>query len=236
MRAVLTGLLLLTSAVAVHAGAWPREKGRTFVSVSQSVSTGTLTLLAPTLELSSYTSLYAEYGLTDKLTVGLIAGRGGDIGAGRSESDLTSFLAFARYPVWSDDGGHRVAVDLGFGTIDDETDGRQQRIRPGVAWGYGFESRWGGGWLGIESSLDYRTPTGDTAFKADVTAGIKPDDRYMYIFQVQSGHYPNSEPLVRIAPSVVRKVSKRFHLQLGGFAGALGDDSVGATLSVWASF
>lgn len=236
MRAPVMGLLLMLTASEAAAGAWPREKGAAFFSLSQTMSTGTQTLLAPTLDISSYTGLYAEYGLTEKLTIGLIAGKGGDIGSGQSDSDVTSILGFARYPIWSHDSGHRVAFDLGVGTIEDTTDGLQQRIRPGLAWGYGFESRWGGGWLGIETSLDYRQPTGDTAFKADLTAGIKPNDRYMYIFQVQSGRYPNAEPLVRIAPSFVRKMSDHFHLQLGGFVGAKGDDSIGGTIAVWASF
>ena len=63
-------------------------------------------------------------------------------------------LVFARLPVWSP-GEHKVAADLGFGLLADGVEPTQTRIRPGLAWGRGFESRWGGGWLGMEASYEY---------------------------------------------------------------------------------
>lgn len=231
MRVFLAALLLVIAGSQAVAGAWPRGKGNTFLSVSHAMSTGTQTILTPLLDLRSYTSLFAEYGLTDKFTVGLDAGRGGNNG-----TYANSAIVFGRYPVWASDSGHRLAVDFGIGSISDPVDGSQTRLRPGIAWGYGFDTRWGGGWLGIESSLEYRKPSGDTAFKGDITAGYKPTDNWMLILQVQTGHYPGSEPLVRIAPSVVRRLSEKFHLQFGGFAGVQGDDSIGGKAAIWASF
>ena len=58
------------------AGAWPRPKGETFLSFGQEFSTGATTLLGAVTDIRSWSSVYAEYGLTDRLTIGLDAGLG----------------------------------------------------------------------------------------------------------------------------------------------------------------
>ena len=181
-------------------------------------------------DIRSYSSVYVEHGLTDRLTIGLDAG----MGRGPDES-VTAALGFARLPVWSP-GEHRVAVELGLGWLDDGVDGPQARIRPGLAWGRGFESRRGGGWLGMEASWEYRTPGGETATKVDFTAGLKPSERWMGILQLQTGDYPGSDPIARLAPSVVCRLGPRSHLQLGGLAPLAGDDAWGATMALWFTF
>jgi hypothetical protein len=231
MRVALIALASICFGAQAEAGAWPREKGTTFLSFGHAASTGTTTLLTPDFQINNYTSVFAEYGLTESLTIGLNAGFGGD-----DDYSVQAGYVFARYPVWSDDSGHRVGAEIGFGLIDDEPDGRQRRVIPGLSWGYGFESRWGGGWAGIEASADFRMPSGDTAWKADVTLGIKPTDNWMAILQVQNGLYPDAEALVRVAPSVVRRIGARAHVQIGGFAGLVGDDSIGGKVAVWLSF
>jgi hypothetical protein len=246
MRGFLFALSLLCCAAQAGAGAWPRARGEAFISVSHAASTGTRTLLAPQLDLNQYTSLYAEYGLTSRLTLGFDAGYGfgdnsGD-GSGDGSSDgfgdnsVRAGSVFARYPLYSDDAGHRFAAQLGLGLIEDAPDGRQSRVIPALAWGYGFASRWGGGWMGIEGSADIRHPSGDVVWKADLTLGLKPTERWMAILQVQNGLFPGSEPQMRVAPSVVRQLSGRANLQAGVFAGVRGDESLGAKLALWLTF
>ena len=230
MRTLTAGLMLALAATEAAAGAWPRPKGETFVSVATRWSTGARTLIAAVQDIRSYNSIYLEHGVTDRLTVGL------DAGQGRGPDDhLDAVLAFARLPVWSR-GEHRVAADLGLGFLEDGVDGTQTRVRPGLAWGRGFESRWGGGWLGMEASYEYRFPSGDSAVKADFTAGLKPNDRWMGILQLQTGAYPDSKPIARLAPSVARRVGARSHVQVGGVAPLAGDDAYGATLALWFTF
>ena len=223
--------LALASAGAAEAGAWPRQKGETFVSLGQQVSTGAPTLISATTDIRSWSSLYAEYGLTDRLTLGLDAG----IGQGQDERVETG-LVFARLPVWSP-GEHRVAIDFGLGTLAETDAVRQTRLRAGLAWGRGIaEGRHGGGWLGMESSLELREPANEVALKADFTAGWKPNDRWMAIAQVQTGYYPDAGGIVRLAPSVVRRMSERSHLQLGATAEILGEHALGLSGAVWFSF
>jgi hypothetical protein len=227
MRALLTGLLILIAASEAAAGAWPREVGTSFVSLSYTATTGARTLLLPQQDLRSFASVFAEHGLARDWTIGLDAGRG---------DSLSAALVFLRHPVWTGDTGHRIAAELGLGVQDDPENGLQVRVRPGLAWGRGFESRWGQGWAGLEASADLRLPTQEWGLKSDMTAGLKPTDRLMLIMQVQSGKYPGSEPIVRLAPSVVRRISESMHLQLGAIASIAGDDAVGLKLSAWFTF
>ena len=223
-------ILVLASAPA-RAGAWPRERGEVFLSFGQQASTGATTLLGAVTDIRSWSSVYAEYGLTERLTVGLDAG----LGQGRDER-VAAALVFARLPVWSP-GAHRVALDLGLGTLAVTDEARQTRLRLGLAWGRGLaDGRWGGGWLGMESSAELREPAGEVALKADFTAGWKPSERWMLIGQVQTGYYPDAGGVVRLAPSVVRKVSARSHLQLGATAEIVGERALGVSGAVWFSF
>jgi hypothetical protein len=231
MRGFLAGLLLALTAVQASAGAWPREKGRAFVALSHTASTPTRTLLAPTTDLRGYSGIFAEYGLTERWTIGVDAG----IGSGNDDSASTA-LVFVRRPVWSGDGGGRIAADFGIGTQDDEAFGRQVRLRPGLAWGRGFESRYGNGWFGIEAAAELRLPGNDLVLKADGTAGIKPNENWMLIFQVQSGRYPDEPALVRLAPSAVRRINGTASLQLGVNAAVVGDDAIGVKLGLWLEF
>lgn len=228
---VVAATLLAFAATEAVAGAWPRPKGETFVSVATRQSTGARTLIGAIQDVHSYNSIYAEHGLTDRLTVGLDAGQG----RGPDES-VNAALAFARVPVWSP-SPHKVAADLGLGLLADGVEPTQTRIRPGLAWGRGFESRWGGGWLGMEASYELRLPSGEHATKADFTAGLKPTEAWMAILQLQAGDYSGADaPIVRLSPSVVRKLGRRASLQVGAIAPVSGDDAYGALLSLWLTF
>lgn len=231
MRAVLLGLILLFFAGAAVAGAWPRGRGEAFLSFSQSVSSGTPALLAPDLSFRSQTSVYAEYGLTERLTLGF----DGAYGWG-PEADLWTGLAFARWPLAETAAGDRFAVDVGLGRRVDSEDGSDTRARLGLAWGRGFEITWGQGWMGVESSAERLIPANDNLYKADFTIGLKPDDDWMLIFQVQGGLYPKADPLVRIAPSLVRRLGRHVHAQLGVDTTVTGERSYGVKLSTWLSF
>ncbi len=230
MRALLAGAMLLIGAAEATAGAWPREPGTAFLSVSQRFTTGPMDLRAPLADLESYTSIFAEYGLSESWTVGL------DAGHGRGDFPVTTALAFARHPVWQSEGGQIVSAELGLGWRDHVLDGSEARLRPGLSWGRGFESRWGAGWLGVDATAEWRLPSADLVLKADFTAGIRPTERTMLIAQLQTARFPDADPAVRLAPSVVRRFGARTHLQLGLDAGLAGEDTYGIKLATWWTF
>ncbi|MER2508922.1 hypothetical protein [Amaricoccus sp.] len=230
MRAAVAGIIVALSALRAEAGAWPREEGTTFISLSQVFTTGTESLLAPTETLTSYSSLYAEYGLTGTTTIGFDAAYGTG-----PEARLGTGIAFVRRPIWETPSGHRFAADFGVGWRTESGD-QDVRLRPGLAWGRGFESAWGNGWMGVDASAELLLPSDDTAFKVDFTTGVKPSDDWMLIFQVQTGRYAGTGALVRVAPSVVRAFGEKSHLQIGLDATVFGDDSIGVKLATWFSF
>jgi hypothetical protein len=222
---------LVLCAGMARAGAWPRGAGETFLSLGQGFSSGSPALLAPDQSFRSYTSVYAEYGLTDRLTIGLDAGYGWG-----PEADLWTGLVFARWPLGETAAGDRFAVDLGLGQRVDSGEGADTRTRLGLAWGRGFESGWGQGWMGVEGSTERLIPANDQLYKADFTIGLKPDDDWMMILQVQGGIYPEADPLVRLAPSVVRRITERMRAQVGLDATVVGAWSYGVKFSTWLSF
>lgn len=234
MRAMLASLTMFATVAlpdGAQAGAWPRETGGVFIALSQSLSSGTPALLAPDLSFRSSTALYAEYGWSERLTLGV----DGAYGWG-PEADLWTGLAFARWALGVTAAGDRFAVDFGLGRRIDDIDGSDTRVRLGFAWGRGFESGWGQGWMGIESSAERLLPASDMIYKADLTVGVKPDDRWMAILQLQSGLYPRADPLVRLAPSVVRRFGEHLHGQLGFEATVTGERSYGVKFGTWLSF
>ena len=94
MRTLIGGLMLALAATEAAAGAWPRPKGETFVSIATRQSTGARTLIAAVQDIESYNSIYVEHGLTDRLTVGLDAGR-----ATGPDETVDAALVFARLPI-----------------------------------------------------------------------------------------------------------------------------------------
>lgn len=87
---VLGAVAGLGGATPLGAGAWPREPGSWFLSLGYELSTTRAALSAdgqaedPTPDLVGYATLYAEYGLTPRLTLGF------DIGA--DEQTVTAYL------------------------------------------------------------------------------------------------------------------------------------------------
>ncbi len=230
--------LILTAGQAA-AGAWPRGDGKSFVALSSQFSTPQEDPLYAGLGVDTRASIYGEHGLTDDLTLGFDAAY-----AMGDDAETVAALVFLRRTVWQSTGGHVVAAELGLGARSDvalmaavaEPQGTALRIRPGLAWGKGFESAWGQGWMGVESYVELTSPSDGALLKLDATVGIKPWEDWMFIFSVQSSKDTGGDAIIRLAPSVAYRLSERSHLQLGLTAGVSGDNAVGIKLSNWWSF
>jgi len=131
-------------ALAAHAGAWPRDPGSGFIAAGFEAVTRREALDAdaiaddPSPDFTGYRTLYAEIGVTPRLTLGLDFGAD-DPGGGRwvgrqmtaqlglpaadSPQDATDWpqvsgwtgIAFARLAVGPLDARHRFALSLGAG-------------------------------------------------------------------------------------------------------------------------
>ena len=200
------------------AGAWPREKGTGFASATSYLSWAqdytTWVSYAPA---ARYDTLYLEYGLTDRWTVGL------DLG--RSVSGGTKLVAFVRYPL-GERLGIQIAPELGIGQIEGKT-----VIRPGLSLGKGVAR----GWAAADFAAELFPETGNADAKLDLTLGMNLGARRAMV-QFQTGQQTGDEAFLRIVPSVTTPLGKRFDLELGVSYGVLGDTSMGLKLGLWTEF
>lgn len=217
-------LALCLSAAQSHAGAWPRDKGTWFASVAAQFSwpqdIATLQSVNPT---SEYYMLYLEYGLTERLTLGL------DLG--RSERGTGKTIAFARLPVWARDRPLKLAVELGLGQIDGAP-----VVRPGFSIGRGIRLWDRDGWLSMESQAEIATDSGQADLKLDLTFGLTAQSGRKYLLQVQSGAPADRAAFARLAPSLVIPFGKARYIELGGTYGLTGDETFGVKLGLWQKF
>jgi len=187
LRILLIFLLFLPSLS--HAGAWPRDKGEVFLSFANEISA------APQTRYATGTSLYAEYGLANRLTIGF----DGYLGPNGSPSETYLFL---RFPLGNPGRPTHLALSFGLGqkSIPNPwgTVTRQKLARIGAAWGMGLEN----GWLSIDASIattldvtiDVPGQSGNI-YKADFTWGMKPSNRIIFVWLLQTGKVPNGPPM-----------------------------------------
>lgn len=194
------------------AGAWPRGKGNVFVAGSTYV-----------MSSGAYTGLYAEWGVTDRLTLGL------DLGRGVSGQDKA--VAFVQAPLMRPVAGHRFAWQIGAGVIAGDT-----VIRPGLSWGKGID--WAGrpGWVALDMVAEMRTETLAIDAKTDLTLGVSISDARKIMLQFQSGVQFGDDPFLRIVPSMTFALSDHARLEIGLSHSLRGASDSGLKIGVWLSF
>ncbi len=212
MRIFLAVLILIATTAPAPSGAWLREPGTALLTFSRTADQ----------QGNTHDSLFAEFGLTPRLTLGLDAGmaRNGDWTA----------VGFLRRPLGRTDRPTHLAWEMGLGR-----DRTQTIIRSGLSVGRGFNSRWGSGWAAIDTVADFGISTFRTDYKADLTLGWH-RDRAMLIMQMQAGDPAFGTPYAKFAPSYVRPLGKRMKLELGLSLGLVNDDTRGAKLGIWLEF
>ena len=230
MRILLIFILFLPALA--HAGAWPRDKGEVFLSFTNEISA------APQTRYATGTSLYAEYGLTDRLTVGF----DGTLGATGTPSEGYLFL---RTPLGKADRPARLAVGFGLGvkSIPNPwgTTTNQKLAKIGASWGRGLQR----GWLAVDMSVAWVLDSSitvpgqsGTTYKADFTWGMKPSERVMLIWQLQTGKVPDASAYAKFSPSLIWQMrrQKGTHIEIGFVYGLTGDNSQNLKLGFWKRF
>ena len=211
-------VLLIVLAAQVHAGPWPREKGKAFLSFSSQVEGPNEFGL-----YDSFATLYAEYGLTDTLTLGI------DLGG--SATQMTKAVAFARLPIGRADNKTKLAIELGLGQV-----GGDNALRPGLSLGRGITVGERNGWATIDTRFVMFTDSSDYLLENDFTVGLNTTDKSKLIIQFQTGA-PKGNPLyIRLASSVVIERKPSHHLELGVTAGLMQTSSYGFKIGTWRNF
>ncbi len=201
-------------------GAWPREAGSWFASATVHLSwPRDLESWESSAPTARYDALYLEYGMTERLTLGL------DLG--RSVSGAVKTVAFVQFPVSPEAARVKVAAQLGFGVIDG-----QQVVRPGLLLG----TAWRRGWLAADALVEQPIDGGAPDIKLDLTYGIHLREERKLLLQLQTGREAGDPAFLRLAPSLVTPWRGPLSLEIGGAVGLAGDDSVGLKLGLWAEF
>lgn len=208
-------------------GAWPREEGKVFLSFATRLSMpkdvlrmgADALVTAQSGPLQQYDTIYLEYGLTPKVTLG--------IDYGRSVSGGSKLVGFVQHPLSKEGANTKVAFQLGLGEIQDE-----RVVRPGLMIGWPLKQ----GWVAVDTFLEYAPATQRADIKLDATAGFHLKNDRNILLQIQAGESTSDPPFIRFAPSYVFKSGKRSKTVLGLTWGLKGDDSVGVKIGAWAEF
>lgn len=221
------GLILLAVLLAgpAHAGAWARGQGQVFLSTALSFPTDILNRTAnePFDPGTVAYSLYGEYGLSDRVTLGFDA----YLGAGSQADEVIFLFSHALRPP---DARHQMSWSLGLGQRRDN--GAAPLTRFGLHWGKGHSH----GWFSADG---YVTSVNDTVdVKADLTAGWNVTPRIGLIAQVQTGKTADGPAYARLAPSLVWSLGSdgKTRLELGAEYGVVNVGDKRLTLGVWRSF
>ena len=185
--ALVTALALAAESVA--AGPWTRAVGEGFSSQeTRYFRTG-----GPADERfeQSTVAVYAEYGVTEDVTLGLKLDQSlrlDDAGFGAQSGRIGGF---AKIGVWRGEAGDVAAVEIG-GSIP--LSGFQSPAAPGgddadevrgaVLYGRGFETDYGSAWADGALGLAYFTGGRATEAKLDLTAGLRPDENWIGLAQM----------------------------------------------------
>ncbi len=206
----------------VSAGPWARGDDQVFVSTGIELvwSEDQNGVLTP----QESATLYAEYGVGDRLTLVL------DVNEGEETSTR---IVTGRYTLTESSAPNQFAVSLGFG--QEERPGRDARLSIlGAHIGRGGAGRLGPYWTAIDAQYRWRD-IGNDSWKVDTTIGVKTNERWLFYGQVQADG-SNSETTIRFQTSAVRTLNKRLKLEAGVISGLENSEDLGITISLWSEF
>jgi len=216
-RLILVLTLLPWLAAAAQGGAWPRARGEGFLAASGTVEGPG----ASGLYRQSF-SLFAEYGVTGRLTFGV------DLGGDALR--MSKAIVFLRWPLGRAPDETKIAVELGAGQVEGET-----ALRPGLSVGRGIAIGQRHGWLNADGRA-ILLKGGDTAFETDLTAGLSIGARLKAMVQLQAGIPAQGRDYLRLAPSLVYETRPGTHLEFGVTEPLSGGGERGFKLGLWRKF
>jgi hypothetical protein len=221
----LLAMLIWISASMAQAGAWPREEGTFFISLSAD-QTGS--------------QLYAEYGMPHDWTLGVEV-------VMPKVRRLPDVISFVRHPVWRWSGGAILSAGLAVelreaqaAAVVPELDGIGEiAVRAGLSWGKGFSTGLGNAWASVDAQLE-RVVTEeilgqDSAVKLDATFGLRPLNRLMLMIQAQGWQRKGGDATLRMETSVAWKLGPAQFVASPSI-GVIGASDPRLKLGVWLDF
>ena len=209
------------------AGAWQRDEGATFLSFSYTATAPVADWKAGSVDPDGFTAFYVERGLGTGLTLGL--------DAGAAEAGERTVIVFVSRALTQPDDKNQSAIQFGIGNLSAFASD-QPLVQVAASLGRGLGGARGPGWMAADAQLHYRTETGEIVKKLDLTYGATISDRTRAIFQIQTGDYPGSDPYLRLAPSVVYRLSEGAMVEAGAAFGLSGGETFGLKIGTWLEF
>lgn len=173
------------------AGAWTRTAGEGFTSQSvRYFRTDEGSGDAPPFEQLGV-SLYAEYGVTDWLTVGLDLDQTQRLDDAGMNAPGGRIGGFARARLWIGEKGDVISAEFGASTpiagiaipaAPGGDDADEYRLR--LQYGHGFQSEYGNGWAEAAFSLAHLTGGRADEAKLDLTVGVRPNENWITFGQL----------------------------------------------------
>ena len=222
MRRVIISLIWsMLSAAAVSAGPWPREKGEIFVA-----TTGTYFYGLESELIQSDGALYAEYGLSDRLTLG--------VSAMDNLYDYTHAYAFIRRAFSPPEQRLKFAASVGLGTSRRWLDwGAMARVDVSVGRSTAFLKP---GWWSVTAAIEDHAVWSEPTYKLDATFGLNLTDRIKTFVDVETSHRPGSPQTRTLRTSLAWKTGRGAHLLFGIEAKDSAERLIGLRAGWWRSF
>lgn len=214
-------LMLILTAHGVAAGAWLREKGKTF-----SVTGFTLNYY-----LESGNTSYLEYGLTQATTIGADFGQFTNR-LGILTGHATVFMRRA-FPLH--ERSFKLSYELGIGTgWVGET--QIPHLMTGLSYGRRIKIRDFDGWVAVDGSVRWNMYDVAPVTKIDTTIGLNFNQKWAGMFQVFVTHTDGGTNAT-FAPSVILAPDKsRFKFQVGFETPLHSPDDTALKLGLWSEF
>lgn len=222
MRLKLAGFLAVCACLgqSALAGAWLREQGTGFASLS----------FGATQKDETTAALYLEYGLNEKMTIGV------DISAFNSSEDVRNGfgILFLRRSLGPTDRPNKFAYEVGLGALyeDNET---LPAVKTAVSWGRGFQLGQRNGWVNVDAGYIYEPQLMNNTTKLDATVGLDIGGITTGIVELNLSR-TDSDSFSAVEPSLLIKPRKvPFQIKLGAQIPLQeGNDTL--KLGIWKSF
>lgn len=214
---ILACIAVITATVQAAAGAWPREQGEVFLSVSAEQDSE---------RLQDYPrgTAYVEYGLRHNITVS------GKIRYDFMILEPTEYELSARWHFPESDRPLRKAISLTFAGPKDDP-----RIESAFHLGRGFDTPLGSAWADLELYASVSTEGYETEYGGFGTIGLKPHDRVMTMLGVDVMETPG-RTFVKAIPSIAWEMREGRHLTVQYAKGLQGNEESELGLGLWLQF
>lgn len=221
MKSVILTFCLTLCASSASAGAWAREKGELFIAAGGNF------LLSEGAQLPVHydPTLYAEWGFTDRITLGI------DLHTA-DQGQIGTLFAFTNIPIGDLTAQNRYAVSLAYGVRARDGTPTETLMRGGFSWGRGLSN----GWLAIDASATLGTIDTTWRPKLDATWGRNWSDTWTTTLQLQTGQGWTNDRYAKISPTVIYAVRPNVKVALGAVQGLTGDKGSALKLETWLTF